>query len=428
MTPFVRAFLVTLWLALPAAAGNWPAWRGPDGQGHSPAKNVPLKWSAKENVRWKVSLPDEGNSTPVIWGDRVFVTQATDKTVWPPPNSAGPATANMRGLMCFRRSDGQLLWHSKIRYPEKESTHRTNPFCSASPVTDGERVIVSFGSAGMYGYDFAGKELWHKNLGKLEHIWGNASSPILYENLAILWCGPGERQFLLAVDKTSGQTVWEHQESGGNEGQDSKDWLGSWATPIVAKIDGHDELILGVPGKVKAFEPKTGKELWSCSGLGKLVYTSAVCSSDGIVVAMGGYGGPALAVRAGGKGDVTNTHRLWHHTQKHPQRIGSPIIVGDHLYLLNENGVAQCFELATGKDVWSKERIGSTSWGSMVAAADQLYVTNLAGETFVLAASPKYELLARCPLEERVLASIAVADGDVFIRSYKHLWCISEKR
>src|SRR5262249_25069116 len=159
----------------------------------------------------------------------------------------------------------------------------------------------------------------------------NASSPILYRDFAILWCGPGERQFLLAVNKATGQTVWEHQEPGGNFGKDSKDWLGSWATPIIVKIEDHDELILGVPGKVKGFDPKTGKELWFCSGLGNLVYTSAVCSGSGIVVAMGGYGGPALAVRAGGKGDVTTTHRLWHQPQKHPQRIGSPVIVGEHV-------------------------------------------------------------------------------------------------
>jgi outer membrane protein assembly factor BamB len=428
MTPFVRASVVVLWLTLPASAGNWPAWRGPDGQGHSPEKDVPLRWSDKENVRWKVPLPDEGNSTPIVWGDRVFITQATEKTVWPPPQQGGPATANSRCLMCFNRADGKLLWQSKVNYPEKESTHPTNPFCSASPVTDGERVVVSFGSAGMYCYDLAGKELWHKDVGKLEHIWGNASSPILYGNLAILWCGPGERQFLLAVDRTSGQTVWEHQEPGGNTGADSKDWRGSWTTPLITRVGNHDELILGVPEKVKAFDPKTGKELWSCSGLGKLMYTSVVCSPDGIVVAMAGFGGPALAVRAGGQGDVTTTHRLWHHTQKHPQRIGSPVIVGDHVYLLNENGVPQCLELNTGKDVWSKERVGSSSWGSMVAAAGRLYVTNRAGETFVLVAGPKYELLAHCPLGEPVLASVAIADGDLFIRSYKHLWCIGEKK
>src|SRR5208337_2781729 len=185
------ALLATVWLGTAALAGNWPAWRGPDGDGHCAEKNLPLRWSQTENVRWKVPLPDEGNSSPVVWGDRIFVTQATEKESWPPPGPGGPAVARRRSLLCFNRADGKLLWQKDVLYPDKESTHPTNPYCAASPVTDGERVTVSHGSAGMYCYDLSGKELWHKDLGKLEFIWGNASSPILYKDLAILWCGPG---------------------------------------------------------------------------------------------------------------------------------------------------------------------------------------------------------------------------------------------
>lgn len=428
MVSCLRMLVVLLCCTTPALAANWPAWRGPDGQGHSPDKNLPLKWNAKDNVRWKVPLPDEGNSTPVVWGDRIFLTQAAEKVDWPPkPASGGPASAHRRSLLSFNRADGKLLWQRDTIYKEMESTHNTNPFCSASPVTDGARVIVSHGSAGMVCYDFAGKELWHKDLGKLEHIWGNASSPILYGDLAILWCGPGDRQFLLAVHKTNGETVWQQDEPGGSYGK-GNNWLGSWTTPLVVRVGDHDELILGVPGKVKAFDPKTGTELWSCAGLGKLVYTSPVCSADGIIVAMGGFHGPALAVRAGGKGDVTQTHRLWHHAEGILQRIGSPVIVGDHVYLVNEPGMAQCFELKTGKDLWKKERVTGSTWGSLVAADGRLYVTNTAGETLVLAANPKLEVLAKNPLGEKVLGSLAVSDGELFIRSYQHLWCISEKK
>jgi outer membrane protein assembly factor BamB len=145
-----------------AAAGladNWPAWRGADGQGQSAEKGLPLTWSAKENVRWKTPLPDEGSSTPIVWGDRVFLTQASEKTMWPPKGTGGPAVAKKRSLICFDRADGKLLWQKDVLYPEPESTHPTNPFCSASPVTDGERIVVSFGSAGMFCYDFTGKEL-----------------------------------------------------------------------------------------------------------------------------------------------------------------------------------------------------------------------------------------------------------------------------
>jgi outer membrane protein assembly factor BamB len=413
-----------------APADNWPAWRGPRGDGHSADTGLPLTWSATENVRWKVPLPDEGNSTPVVWGDRVFLTQASDKTAWPPkPPSGGPAAAAKRSLLCFARATGKLVWQRDTLYPAPEMTHSTNPFCSASPVTDGERVIASHGSAGLVCYDLDGKELWRHDVGKLEHIWGNASSPVLYRNLAILWCGPGPRQFLLAVDKTNGQTVWKHDEPGGSSGKDGK-WIGSWATPLVARVDGHDELILGLPGKVKAFDPATGTELWSCAGLGNLVYTSPVSSADGIVVAMSGFHGPALAVRAGGKGDVTQTHRLWHHPQKNDQRIGSPVIVGDHAYILNESGMAQCFELRTGKDVWDKQRVGGKSWSAMVAADGRLYVGSHAGDVFVLAASPKFDLMAtnRLGPQEKMLASVAVADGELFLRTYRHLWCISVKK
>ena len=423
--PFAALFLV----AAPAAADDWPNWRGPGNQGHAAARNVPLQWGKQENVRWRVELPDIGNSTPVVWGDRVFVTQATDKTVWPPKGgNGGVASAESRALLCFRRSDGKRLWEAKVAYKEPESTHPTNPFCSASPVTDGERVVVSHGSAGLFCYDLDGKELWRKDTGKQEHIWGNAASPVLYKDLCVLWVGPGENQVLLAVNKTNGQTVWEHKEPGGASGTGgSREWRGSWSTPLVARVNGRDELILGVPRKLKAFDPATGKELWSCAGLGDLVYTSPLCSEDGVVVAMSGYHGPALAVRAGGTGDVTATHRLWHHETKNPQRIGSGVLVGNHVYILNDNGIAQCLEVKTGKDVWDSPRLTST-WGSMVAAGDRLYVADKDGDTHVLKAGPKFEALARNRLGERCFSSPAVAGGEVFLRTYKALWCFGEKK
>jgi outer membrane protein assembly factor BamB len=412
--------------AAAARADNWPAWRGPTGQGHSSEREAPLEWSAKKNVRWKVPLPDTGTSTPVVWGKRVFVTQASDK-VWPPKGgNGGPAEARRRSLLCFDRDTGKLLWQQDVAYPHVEYTHPTNPYCSASPVTDGERVVVSFGSAGMYCYDLEGKELWRKDLGKLEHIWGNASSPILHENLAILWCGPGERQFLLAVDKKTGADAWEHHEPGGADGIKSKEWIGSWSTPIVVKVDGKDQLILSAPKQLKGFDPATGKELWSCAGLGKLVYTSPLYA-DGIAVALSGFHGPGLAVKVGGKGDITS-HRLWHQEKGLPQRIGSGVIIGPHLYQFEENGTPRCFELATGKDVWNVDkRPGSGAWGSLVHAAGRLYVTGREGTTYVFAAEPKYRLLAANPIGEHVDASIALSDGQIFIRSFKHLWCIDGK-
>jgi outer membrane protein assembly factor BamB len=435
MLPSLRALLVLFCCTGLTFAANWPAWRGPNGNGHSPEKDLPLTWSTKENVRWKAPLPDQGNSSPIVWGDRVFVTQASKKESWPPKplvGGGGLASAHHRSLLCFDRKDGKLLWERTTVYKEKESTHPTNPFASASPLTDGERVIASFGSAGMVCYDVEGKELWKVDLGKLEHIWGNASSPIFHGDLCILWCGPGDRQFLLAVDKRTGKEVWRHDEPGGQSGYPDAEsgskgaWLGSWCTPIIAHFDG-DEMIVAVPKKLKGFDPKTGKELWSCDGLGNLFYTSPVCSSDGIVVALSGYHGPGMAVKLGGKGDVTKTHRLWHHSKKIPQRIGSPVIIGDHVYVPGEKGPLQCFEVKTGNEVAQKGRLGENKcWSSILAAGGRLYIPNFDGDTFVFSADPKLELLATNSLKEPVLSSIAASDGELFIRTYKHLWCIKK--
>jgi outer membrane protein assembly factor BamB len=407
------ALSVCFGLPLAALAADWPAWRGPEGDGHSAERDLLAKWDRTTNVRWKVPLPEEGNSSPIVCNDRVFLTQAINQ-------------GRRRAVLCFNRADGKLLWQKETPYTEKEPTHATNPYCSATPVSDGQRVIASLGSAGLVCYDFSGKQLWHRDVGPMDHIWGNASSPILYEDLAILWCGPGKRQVLLAVNKTNGQTVWEHDEPGGNAGADPSKWRGSWSTPLVIKVADHDELILSVPDKLKGFDPKTGKELWSCAGLGPLVYTSPV-HADGIVVAMSGYHGPAMAVRAGGRGDVTATHRLWRHTSAIPQRIGSPVIVGEHVYIVNESGTVQCFELKTGKELWDKERVGGKSWSSLVAADGKLYGTDHEGATIVLAAKPEFKLIAKNPLDEPVRASLAVSNGEIFLRTYKHLWCISTK-
>ena len=398
---------------------NWPAWRGPEGTGVCHETNLPLRWSTNDNVRWRVPLPERGNSTPVIWGNRVFITQALEKE-------------NRRTLLCFDRANGKLLWQSGVK-ADKEVSHDTNPLCSASPVTDGERVIVSFASAGLHCYDFAGKEIWQRDLGKQAHIWGNAASPIIHGDLCILNFGPGERTFLIAVDKKTGRTVWQTDEPGGDAGekkagQDKPAWIGSWTTPVVAKVNGREELLMSFPKRACAFNPQTGKELWTCQGLNPLVYTSPLFS-DGIVVAMGGFGGSALAVKAGGSGDVTGTHRLWQHPRT-KQRIGSGVIAGDYIYILNDPGVAECMELKSGKVIWEERLKGAAaktdSWSSMVLAGEKIYVINQSGDAFVLQASPKFELLATSSIGETTMGSLAISNGEIFIRSYKSLWCIGE--
>jgi outer membrane protein assembly factor BamB len=405
-------------------AANWPAWRGPHGTGVCDEKNLPLHWSTDENVRWRVPLPERGNSTPIVWGNRIFVTQALEKE-------------GRRTLCCFDRANGKLLWQQGTAYSEKEPTHDTNPQCSSSPVTDGVRVVAWFGSAGLFCYDFVGKELWHRDLGLQRHIWGNGSSPILLGDLCILNFGPGERTFLIAVDKKTGKDVWKVEEPGGHSGEKKPgeakaEWIGSWSTPIVIKAAGREELILSWPGRVVAFAPKTGKELWTCAGLNPLAYTSPLYDpGKGIVVAMGGFNGKAIAVKAGGSGDVTDTRRLWHHP-KTKQRIGSGVIYEGHIYILNDPGVAECFELETGKLVWEERLTGrgkdNTSWSSMVLSDGRLYVVNHSGDTFVLKASPQFERLATNSLGEHTNGSIAVSDGELFIRTDQNLWCIAQSK
>ena len=190
------AVLLTITAALSSTAGNWPGWRGPDGTGASSEKNLPLKWSTNENVRWRVDLPDHGNSSPIVWGNRVFVTQAVQKE-------------NRRTLMCFDRANGKLLWQSGVTYAENEPTQENNPYCAGTPVTDGERVFVCFGSAGVYAYGLDGKEAWHRDLGKLNHMFGNAVSTVLHGDLCILNFGPDEKARLVALNKKTGETAWE---------------------------------------------------------------------------------------------------------------------------------------------------------------------------------------------------------------------------
>lgn len=400
-----------------ATAENWPGWRGPRGDGSSIETNLPTTWSKTENVRWKLKLPSQGNSSPVIWGDRVFLTQSLDKA------------GTERAVLCIDRKAGTILWQKAIPFKGKEPTHGTNPYCAGTPVTDGERVIADHGSAGVVCYDNDGKQLWHRDLGPVIHIWGNSSSPVLYGDLVLLNRGPSENSFLIALDKKTGKDVWKVTETGGSTGEGKGKWVGSWSTPRLVTIEGKDQALVSWPKELRSYDPKTGDLLWSCKGLTDLVYTSVVTNGE-VVVAMSGYGGSALAVKTGGTGDVTATHRLWLHDKGNPQRIGSGVIVGDHLYMANAaQGVLQCFELKTGKELWGgKQKPGGDYWGSIVLAEGKLYATDQSGTTFILDAKPEFKLLGKNSLGEHVNSSLAISNGEIFIRTYEHLYCIGAKK
>ena len=392
----------------PILADNWPAWRGPTGQGICEETDLPLSWSATEQVRWKLPLPGPGNSTPIVWKGKLFLTQAT----------AGGA---MRWTWCVDSKSGKVLWKKSVAYSGSEPTHATNPFCSASPVTDGERVIVSHGSAGLFCYDLTGEELWRRDLGEFRHIWGNANTPVISGGSCYINCGPGIRTQLLCLDKKTGKESWKVPIPGGHEGNGGREnWTGSWSTPLVL----DDRLLVSYPGRLIAFAADTGKELWSCAGLGKLVYTSPL-AREGVAVSMSGFMGPPLAVRLGGRGEVAESRRLWRQ-ERAQQRIGSGVIHKGHIYILNDPGVLECIQLKTGESLW-KNRLAAKSWSSVVLSGNRLYTADDGGSCFVVEASPSFKVLARNELGERIRASIAVSNGALFIRSYQHLWCIAKK-
>jgi len=404
------------------SAANWPAWRGSSGTGVANESGFPTRWTATENVRWKIPMSEAGNSTPVVWGNRVFITQPL-------------AQEKKRTLMCLDRKNGKLLWQKSVRWDAPEESHETNPYCSATAVTDGERVIAWYGSAGIHCYDFEGNELWKRDLPKIDHEWGYGSSPLIEGDLCILYHGPGKESRLMALNKKTGKTAWEVKDppmqkrarTDGFRGQDSKGTVGTFASPIIAK----GELIMVYPQLVCAFDPKTGKELWRCDGLNELIYTSPV-AGDGLVVAMGGFLGTTIAVKQGGKGDVTDSHRLWTSVRT-KNRLGSGVIKGGHVYILNTEGIAECIDLKSGKMVWQERvtAIGpqSSSWSSMVLAGDNIYVLNQSGDTAILKAAPKFEIVAVNGIgNELTNASHALSDGEIFIRTHGHLWCIADTR
>ncbi len=408
--PMRRAVALSCSLALfscAAAAEDWPAWRGPRSDGTSEETNLPVRWSTTDNVKWKIPLPDRGNSTPIVLKDRIFLTQATAKGA-------------ERSVLALDRASGTLLWRKSIAFDAKEPTHEGNPYCSASPVTDGKAVYAWHGSAGVVAYDLDGKELWQRDLGKFTHIWGNAGSPVVYKNLLILNASPGERAFVVALDKTNGQTVWEQQGVSGK----ADAFLGSWSSPQLVSVDGQDLVLVAHPHALVAYEAASGKEVFKCSGLTDLVYTTPVVR-DKIVVAMSGYTGRALAMRLGGTGDVTDERRLWitPEGKKEQQRIGSGIIRNEHMMMVNEPGVGELIDLASGDVVW-KDRVSGTTWSSLVWADGRYYILDQKGTTTVFTAEPKLQIVATNALGEATNASHAISQGNLYIRTDKHLWCI----
>jgi len=396
-------------------ADDWPSFRGPNGKGITNDTGFPTKWGPGENIKWKVALPGDGNSSPIVSNGYVFVASADNQG------------AN-RILSCYDRSNGELQWSKVVQYKGGEQTHKTNPYSGSTPVSDGKRVIVWHGSAGLFCYDFSGKSLWKQTeLGSASHMWGYGSSPIIYKDRVIINFGPGKNTFMVALGLENGKVIWKTKEPGGSDDGSGR-MVGSWSTPAIIKVDGQDQILCSMPTRVVAYDPENGKIMWSVGGLpsprGDLVYTSVVLGDD-YGIAMGGYKGPAIGFHFGGEGDVTAQNRFWHQRDRQPQRIGSGVIVGDYLYIGNAGpNTIECIHAKTGKQMW-QERAAGAHWGSVVLAEGKIYANSQDGSTTIFLPNPKkFELISVNNLNERTNSTPAFSDGEIFQRTEKHLYCI----
>ncbi|MCA9077465.1 MAG: PQQ-binding-like beta-propeller repeat protein [Planctomycetaceae bacterium] len=412
---FASASLVT--------AGDWPAFRGPNGDGTTDEKGLPIEWGPEQNIKWKTALPAPANSSPIVSNGRVFVTLAEER-------------GHKRHLLCFDRNDGKMLWVKTVPYGKVADTHQTNPYCGSTPATDGERVVVWHGSAGMYCYDFDGEVLWSQQMGEFHHIWGYGSSPILHGDKVIQLCGPGVRTKLVAFRLSDGYILWETPEPGSTDSEAGR-YKSTWSTPVVIDVNGQSQLLVAMPTRVVAYDPETGEVIWFVEGLSNersdVSYTNPLVG-DGIGAMLGGYGGPAIGFRLGGSGDMTGQNRLWRQapeSPRNPQRIGSGIVIGNHVFHANADapGTIECFDLKTGEFRWTEpRREDGPHWGSMVHAVGRLYVTGQKGLTTVFAPNPdKFELLAENDLGERTNSTPAISDGEILLRTFEHLYCIAKE-
>ncbi len=401
---------------LAAEAADWAQFRGPGGLAVSPEKGLPTTWDGTKNLAWKTKLPGPGGSSPIVVGDRVFITCYTGYGT----GKVGEQANLHRHLLCLDRRSGDVKWSKAVKAVLPETRYggfiAHHGYASSTPASDGERVYVFFGKSGVFAYDLDGKQLWKASVGTGTDGWGSASSPILYKKLVIVNAGV-ESGGLVALNKADGEQAWK---AGGTRR--------SWGTPaLVDGKDGKQELALSVPGKVLGFDPENGKELWHCEGINDYICPSVV-ARDGVVYVIGGRRATALAVRAGGRGDVTEARRLW--VKNVGANVPSPVVVGDYLYWVNDSGMAHCLKAATGEKAYSERLRSGGVYASAVAADGKLYVVSREKGTFVLAAKPKFELLAHNTLEgDKSLfnASPAVSNGQLFLRSDQYLYCVGKK-
>lgn len=383
----------------------WPRWRGPSGQGFVEGSGYPHAWSPTENVLWKAPVPGRGNSSPVVWGDRIFLTTAYDG-------------GERRSILCYRRSDGKRLWETFAPPATPEAAHAKNTRASSTPVTDGERVYAYFGNHGLLAVTMDGKTAWHHKLGPFDAFHGTASSPLLYEDKVIVVQDHSGESFVAAFDKTNGKEIWRTE----------RDARVGWNTPVAIRVGDREEIVVSGQRTVIAYDPATGREIWRVSGnTFEAIPTPVV--GEGLIFASSGRGGPTIAIRPGGSGDVTETHVAWKAPKGSPF-VPSPIVYRGQLYMVNDMAaIATSYEAKTGEVLW-QGRLGQARRegfsASPVALDGKVFFTNDDGETFVLKAGPEFELLHVNRLGERTLASPALVDSRWYFRTEEHLLAIGE--
>ncbi|MFO0913052.1 MAG: PQQ-binding-like beta-propeller repeat protein [Pirellulales bacterium] len=398
------------------ATADWPAFRGHDGSGRSAHGTPPTTWGDEQHVRWRAELPGSGSSTPIVVGQRVFVTCYSGYQE--PDRPAGSPDDLLLHVACLDRESGEVLWQSSLQpeLPEQETIREEHGYASGSPVADGERVYAFFGKSGVVAFDHAGRQLWRMSVGTETHGWGSGASLMLAGGQLIVNASV-ESQRLIALAPATGQQRWEATEI-----------REAWNTPIATEHGGRSELLVAIFEHLVGLDPSTGRELWRCQTDIPWYMAPSMVAGEGVVYALGGRPGSSLAVRLGGTGEVTSTHRLW--TSKKGGNVSSPILHNGHLYWMHDNlGIAYCANAQTGEVVY-QERIDGASqvYGSPVLAAGRIYYPSRDGKVFVVAAEPKFRLLATNTLGERAVwnASPAVSGNLLLLRNNRQLYCLGE--
>ena len=384
-------------------ADYWPRWRGPSGQGVAAGSGYPDRWSAADNVVWRTAVPGRGNSSPIVWADHIFLTTGRD-------------AGRRLSVLAYRRSDGALLWETEVAPGPPETVHAKNGPASATPVTDGERVYASLGGRGLVALDFEGRLLWHTEIGPVRNYHGPAGSPLLHRGRLIVYQDQRGGGFVAAYDAASGAQVW----------RTARDASVGWGSPVAVRVDDHDEIVVSSQHAVTAYHPATGRELWRCGGNTFEVIPTPVVAA-GLVFCTSGRAGPTLAIRPGGRGDVTGTHVAWS-TPRGSPFVPSPIAYRGHLYTINDMaGIVTCFDAATGAVRWRRRLGRAVREGfsaSPVAVDGKVFFTNDDGVTFVVRAGPEFELLRTNDLGARTLASPALAGGRWYVRTEDELLAV----